>query len=113
MTGLKQVVIFLKGKYQMNPKLAILTLSPLKDLRIPGESIEQSIRNISIVLTRLKLLESYNLLSKLHRGVLSSLEGKCFTNLRIQLYNNEKSEKLDADRREEFRENILDILDIY
>ena len=107
MTGLNHVVTFLKGEYQMNPRLGILTLSPLKDLRIPGESIEQSMRSISIVLPRLKLLESHDLLGKLHRGVLSSLEGKCFANLRIQLYNNKKSEKLDADRRERFGENIL------
>ena len=55
----------------------------------------------------MKLLETYNLLGKLHRGVLSSLEGKCFTSFRLQLYNNKKSQILDAERRERFRENIL------
>ena len=59
------------------------------------------------MLPRLKLLETYNLRGKLNRGVLTSLKGKCFTNFRFQLYNNEKSQVLDAERRERFREIIL------
>ena len=102
MTGLNQVVTYLKGKYKMDPKLAVLSLSNLKELKIPQDSIELSIKNISVVLPRLKLLEAYNLLGKLHRGVLSALEGKCFTCLRLQLYNCKKSKVLDAEREKQY-----------
>ena len=85
MSGLNQVVKYLKGKYQMDPKLGILSLSHFKELKFLLESVQLSIKNISVVLPRLKLLQEYKLLGKLHRGVLGSLESKCFVNIRLQL----------------------------
>ena len=56
---------------------------------------------------RLKLLQEYKLLGKLHRGILGTLEAKCFVDIRLQLYNNKKSKVLYAERRESFKNNIL------
>ena len=102
MSGLNQIVTYLKGKYKMDPCLGILSLSQFKDLKFPLESIEISIKDISFVLPQLKLLQEYNLLGKLHRGILGNLESKCFVNIRLQIYNNKKSKKM-----ERFRANIL------
>ena len=65
------------------------------------------LKNISIILPRLKLLQTYNLLPKLHKGILNTLELKSFSPLRLQLYNNDKSLTLDTGRRKDFQSCIL------
>ena len=94
---------YIKGKYQMDPRLGILSLSPFKELKFLSERIELSIKKISVILPR----QEYKLLGKLHRGILGNLESKCFVTIRSQLYNNKKSKVLDAERRERFKNNIL------
>ena len=107
MSGLNQVVTYLKSKYQLHPQLAALSLSQFKDLKSPLDNIEVSIRNISLILPRLKILQDFNLLGKLHRGILGNLEGKAFISIRLQIYNQKKSKKLDAEKRARFKQNIL------
>ena len=91
MSGLNQVVTYLKAKYQLHPQLAAFSLTQFRDLRIPLDSIDVSIKNISLILPRLKLLQEYNLLWKLHRGILGNLESKSFISIRLQIYNQKKS----------------------
>ena len=55
----------------------------------------------------MKLLQEFNLLGKLHRGILGNLESKSFISIRLQIYNQKKSKKMDAEKRARFKQNIL------
>ena len=106
MTSLNQVIGYIKAKYLIDPRLDLLSLSHLKELRSP-QTLDQSLKNISLILPRLKLLQQYNLLPKLSKGILYGLELRSFSQLRLQLYNNSKSLTLDEDKRNDIQSNIL------
>ena len=77
MSGLNQVVTYLKSKYQLHPQLGALSLSQFRDLKSPLDNIEVSIKNISLILPRLKLLQEFNLLG--------NLESKSSISIRLQI----------------------------
>jgi len=81
-------------------------MTSLKELR-PPQTLDQSLKNISVILPRLKLLQQYNLLPKLGKSILNGLEYRSFSQLRHQLYNNSKSLALDEEKRIDFQANIL------
>ena len=89
----------------IDPRLGPLSLSHLKELR-PPQTLDQSLKNISLILHRLKLLQQYNLLPKLSKGILYGLELRSFSQLRLQLYNNSKSLTLDEDKRNDIQSNF-------
>ena len=81
-------------------------MSHFKELR-PPKTLDQSLKIISLILPRLKLLQQYNLLPKLNKGILYGLELRSFSQLKLQVYNNDKSLTLDADKRNDFQSCIL------
>ena len=109
MTNLSQVIQFIRSKYMINPRLGQLSLMSLKSLKNP-QSLEQSLKNIQQILPKLKLLRSFNLINKLRKGILTSLELRAFTPLRLSLYRNEKTE-LDEEKRNDLQNCLLDAND--
>ena len=85
MTNLSQVVQFIRIKYMINTRLGQLSLLSLKSLQNP-QSLERSPKNIQQIHPKLKLLHSFNLINKLHKGILTSLELRAFTPLMLSLY---------------------------
>ena len=59
MTGLNQAVNYLHTKFEANSRLALLNLSPLKALRIPGNDTVQSLKNVNLILHKLKICLLY------------------------------------------------------
>ena len=49
MTSLNQVIGYLKARYLIDPRLGPLSLTPLRELR-PPQTIDQSLKNISVIL---------------------------------------------------------------